>query len=56
MEEQGRRCRIKASEITLAQFEQSSSSILKAHWLRVALGEFRAIGGMNEEIKRLERN
>ncbi|GDB54628.1 DUF7380 domain-containing protein [Escherichia coli] len=53
MEEQGRRCRIKASEITLAQFEQSSSSILKAHWLRVALGEFRAIGGMNEEIKKI---
>ncbi|HFU3692945.1 TPA: hypothetical protein ACGPXA_003709 [Escherichia coli] len=54
MEEQGRRCKMKATEITLAQFEQSSSPTLKAHWLRVALGEFRAIGGMSERIKEIK--
>ncbi|MFH2183457.1 DUF7380 domain-containing protein [Citrobacter portucalensis] len=51
--EQGRICKIKASEVTLTQFKQASSSMLKAHWLRVALGEFRAIGGMSEKVKEI---
>lgn len=53
LKERQRRCQIKCAELTLMQCDMADSAMNKVHWLRVALGEYRSIGGMTDEISRI---
>ncbi len=53
VKDSARRCKISAVDQTLRMRESVSQSSAKAYWTKLAIGEYRSIKGMTEEILKL---
>lgn len=52
--ESAKRCKVSAVDQTLRMRESVSQSSAKAYWTKLAIGEYRSIKGMTEEVQQLK--